>query len=256
MNDIRVNNEEEKEIAVANFRVPSIVIVVFIIIALHSLLSVIVGIILLDSPTSSRTATLLIAIGVPLLVIGIPLFIAWMVAIEKSKCIVTNKRVYGVINVFVAKKNYSYRIDEIESVETISTMGAHGLALYFSQGHGPKGTVRINRGVATISGDGVFKINNIANIDEVYDKLVGLLASIKNDKDLMVDIEMSKVDAENRKAAAFEDIATRIGDNTVSGPSNKQNYIEELKALKELLDAGIISQEEFEEKKKQLLGIK
>lgn len=255
MNEIRLNKEEEKEIAVATFKVPPILIAIFILLALHALLFVIVGIILLGSPSdSSNSATLFIGVGVPMLVIGVPLFIAWMVGIEKCKCIVTNKRIYGVTNIFVAKKNYSYRLDEIESVETVSTMGAHGLALNFSQGHGPKGTVKINKGVATVSGEGVFKINNIANIDDVYDKLVGLLTSIKNDKDLMVDIEMSKVDAENRKAAAFENMATKMGDTSGSKPSSNQNYIEELKGLKELLDAGIISPEEFEAKKKKLLA--
>lgn len=81
-----------------------------------------------------------------------------------------------------------------------------------------------------------------------------LLTSVKNDKDLMVDIEMSKIDAENRKAGAFESMANNMGANpTAKVQSNNQTYIEELKGLKELLDAGIISEEEFNEKKKNLL---
>lgn len=36
---------------------------------------------------------------------------------------------------------------------------------------------------------------------------------------------------------------------------SKMSAAEELKELKELLDAGIISQEEFDAKKKQILGI-
>ena len=39
------------------------------------------------------------------------------------------------------------------------------------------------------------------------------------------------------------------------GTKNNSNNLEDLKKLKELLDNGIISQEEFETKKKQLLGI-
>ena len=38
-------------------------------------------------------------------------------------------------------------------------------------------------------------------------------------------------------------------------PALQANAIDELKKLKELLDAGIITQEEFDAKKKQLLGL-
>lgn len=165
----------------------------------------------------------------------------------------TNKRIYGVTSIFIAKKKYSYRLDEIDNVETVSSLGIHGLVLNFSQGHGPQGVVRYNRGVTTVSGAGTFKITNIANIDEVYEKLSDLLTSVKNDKDLMVDIEMSKVQAENRKATAFENMASNMGGTTTTKTNNNPTYIEELKGLKELLDAGIISETEFEEKKKNLL---
>ena len=81
-----------------------------------------------------------------------------------------------------------------------------------------------------------------------------MLTTLKNDKDLMVDIEMSKIDAENKKAAAFERIATNMSGASQHRNAGSQNYIEELKGLKELLDSGIISKEEFEEKKKNLLN--
>lgn len=43
--------------------------------------------------------------------------------------------------------------------------------------------------------------------------------------------------------------------NTTSSNMNKDDYISELKSLKELLDIGVINEEEFLMKKKQILGI-
>ena len=267
MNKIRLNDEEEREIVAARFRIPPIIVVLFVFIFLNALISLIVGIVLdvhassdvdlysyEEASSSSSVAGPLIALGIAFIVVLVPILIAWMVGIKKSKCVVTNKRIYGVTSIFIARKQYSYRLDEIESVETVSTLGINGLALNFSQGYGPQGNVRYNRGVATVSGAGVFKINFIADVDEVYSKLSQLLTSVKNDKDLMVDIEMSKIEAENRKAAAFENIATNINGNSTTKQQNvSSNYIEELKQLKSLLDAGILSEEEFNEKKKQIL---
>lgn len=249
MNDIRINKEQEEEIVRARFRIPLTVIVLFVCIAFYTLLLLIGGILLFNSDYDSDSSYDLFVFLGAMSLATLAMFIAWMFGIKKSSCIVTNKRIYGVTSIFIAKKKYSYRLDEIENIETVSSLGIHGLTLNFSQGHGPQGVVRYNRGVSTVSGAGTFRITNIANIDEVYEKLSDLLTSVKNENDLMVDIEMSKVQAENRKAAALESMAG----TTPTKTNNNTTYIEELKGLKELLDAGIISEVEFEEKKKNLL---
>ena len=48
-------------------------------------------------------------------------------------------------------------------------------------------------------------------------------------------------------------MASNIGVTTATKSNSNSNYIEELKGLKELRDADIISEAEFEEKKKNLL---
>lgn len=53
-------------------------------------------------------------------------------------------------------------------------------------------------------------------------------------------------------ATAFEKVAENVV-NKVSAKGSDQNYIDELKGLKELLDKGIISKAEFNEKKKEIL---
>lgn len=259
MNEIRIDKEEEKDIVKAKFKIPAIVIVPLCILVFNAVLLIVVGVHFFQEEINNYHYTgpdgsSYLAFGITVLIIVLPIFILWMVGIKKSSCVITNKRIYGVTSIFIARKKYSYRLDEIDNVETTSTLGVHGLSLNFSQGHGTQGVVvRYNRGATALSGAGTFRITNISNIDEVYEKLSNMLTSIKTDKDLMVDIEMSKIDAEQRKAAAFESIATNISANSAPKPSSNQGYIEELKGLKELLDAGIISEEEFNEKKKSLL---
>lgn len=250
MHEIRKNDEEEIKLVEAKFKIPTGLKVLFILwFLLGGVFSLAVGILslILDSGggfffTAGFTQTIILLI----------IFLPWFSGIKKSQCVITNKRIYGVTSIVFVKKRFSYRLDEVDNVEIISTLGLHGLALNFTQGHGPQGPVQYNRGTATLNGAGTFRINYIVNAEELYEKLSELITSVKNDKDLMVDIEMSKVEAENRKAAAFEKMAENASGNT-SSKSGGQSYIEELKGLKDLLDAGIISEAEFEEKKRQLL---
>ena len=251
MNEIRINKEEEKEIVRARFKMSQLAIGVFVICAF---ICAFIGLILFISGYLNSDSDS-IFLGEIYLLFGVTIFISFIfsiISIKRSSCIVTNKRIYGAIGT-IAKKKFSYRLDEIDNVEIVSFLGAHVLSINFSQGHGPQGVVSYNRGVTTISGIGNFRITCIANIDEVYEKIVGLLTSVKNDKDVMIDIEMSKVQMENRKATALENMASNIGVTTATKSNSNSNYIEELKGLKELRDADIISEAEFEEKKKNLL---
>ena len=59
--------------------------------------------------------------------------------------------------------------------------------------------------------------------------------------------EVVVVENKNQEAAPAPTIET--------GSTSKSIAIEEIKQFKELLDAGIITQEEFDAKKKQLLGL-
>lgn len=137
-------------------------------------------------------------------------------------------------------------------MEIGSSLGLHTLNLNFSQGNGLSTPITYGKGAALANEKNLFSVCFLANYEEVYQKLSDLLCSIKNDKDLKMDIEMSKIEAENRKAVAFEKMASNIG-GTMPQKENDTDYIKQLKGLKELLDEGVISQEEFEEKKKQLL---
>ena len=71
---------------------------------------------------------------------------------------------------------------------------------------------------------------------------------------MMLLIAVKKVDVENRKAAAFENVANNGGlsQSKINQISSDGDYIKELKGLKDLLDSDIITQEEFDQKKKEL----
>ena len=65
---------------------------------------------------------------------------------------------------------------------------------------------------------------------------------------------MSKIDVENRKADALENVAKSIGGEKIDSSSKgSASYIDELRELKKLCDEGVITQEEFEREKKEIL---
>lgn len=235
MNEIRKNTEEEIIIAKAHFKAPILEIVLRLVLFISCLL-------MFSYFYSIYNYT---AIGVLfcllMLFFGfsfIPYFF-----IKNSSCTVTNKRIYGKKFSFSGLKEYSYRLDKIDNIETV---GKDTIIIHFEQGNKTDNS--------TTSTDALlFKIEYIANLNEFYNQILKLITNIKNDKDLIVDIEMSKVDAEKQKAAAFEKLANNISNNQYTTENTKSDYISELKELKGLVDAGIITEEEFQEKKKQLL---
>ena len=246
MRGIRKNNEEEKKIVEAKFKVSIIFILSLIFVAVNSILGIIsflfsfsVGV-LANDPFIFAMSIVLFPISLFISAVAVGIHLCIIIGIKRSQCIVTNKRIYGIRYMIFYKKRYSYRLDEIDNVETVSSLDIHSLILNFTQGHEAKDHLE------------KYKIGCLANADELYGKLSALITSIKNEKDLMVDININKIEVESRKAMALEKLAEIQGDSSSVKNSN-QTYIEELKGLKDLLDAGIISKSEFEEKKKELL---
>lgn len=256
MNDIRKNTEEEKTLITARFKVPAVITVFMIISFVNAALFFIVGIVI--AATSEKDVfggAFMITMSIFLLIIAI-IMVVGSNAIKHCRCQITNKRIKGVTTNFIGKKTYSYRLDEIDNVEVTRFFGVSALALNFTQGHGPQNQqITYHRGVTTVSASNTFRLSYIANAEELYEKASELLTSLKNHEDVMVDIEMEKVKAANKQAEAIEKLATGSVKPSDSTPTSG-SYIEELKQLKELLDNGIITQEEFDIKKAELLAKK
>jgi len=262
MNDIRKNNEEEKILIEGKFKYSFGAVLALIGTLLIALLpmGIILGVVL---PQIQKADDYMILIGpgifgiIWFLIIFLGSFLRFL-GIKKNQLFVTNKRIYGTYSIQLARKKFSYRLDEIENVEMQSTFGFHHLAVQFSQGKGPimMGT-SYNNGVATSGGFNVFRISFLANEKEIYDTLNDLLNNTKNVMDLETDIKLEGIKAENRKADALENLAKNAGAAVVASKSsskkNSASYIEELEGLKKLLDEGIITKEEFDKEKKEIL---
>ena len=251
MNDIRNNTEEEKVLATAEIKAPAFLIVFTILGFTFALLFIIVGFAIDLGDDGGFTGIFIATLGFLLIPIAV-IMVLGTSAIKHCRCEVTNKRIKGVTTNFIIKKTYSYRLDEIDNVEITKFLGINALALNFNQGHGPSAQITYGRGTTGMAAANTFRVSFIANAEVLYERLSELLTSLKNHEDVMVDIEMKKVEAANKQAEAIAKMA--------SGTSGKQSssgsYIEELKELKTLLDNEIITQEEFNQKKTELLSKK
>lgn len=250
MNEIRKNTEEEKLLLKAVFKMPKMLIAIYVAIIIFSAFFFASGIAV---EALGYDGVIFISMGLAALLVISITFILHAVGIKKSSCCITNKRIYGTYSMVYFKKSYSYRLDEIDNVELVSFLGMNAIMLDFSQG---KQTTKTQNNIFNNnSTNTAFRIAYVANSKQVYTKISGLIGERKNEKDLMVDIEMSKIQAETKKAEAFEKIAANMG-GANQQQTAKSDYLEELKELNELRNAGIISESEFEAKKKQLLGLK
>lgn len=267
MNEIRKNTEEEVTYLEGKFKISLGAILGYLLglLAIGAVFSPVIVIFVISftgMSTAGETADWRIML--PFLIIMGAIFVGYNVykifrlaGIKKNKLYVTNKRIYGLQHVIFSKTSYSYRLDEIDNVEMNSTFGQHILKLIFTNGaSAPTTVVRYSRG-GTVSSSSFFSIPYLENYQEIYDKMVELLASKKNLVDLDTDIRMSAINTESRKAEALEKMATNInggGNNTAPRKKGEVSYIEEIKQLKELLDSGAISKEEYEQEKKEILN--
>lgn len=89
------------------------------------------------------------------------------------------------------------------------------------------GTVSILKGVSVASSSGVIKFLYIANADEVHAAIASLILDRQNKKEV----------------------------KEVTHVTQQASQAEELQKFKLLLDSGVITEEEFAAKKKQILGL-
>lgn len=254
--DIRKNDGiEEKEVARGECSMPKWLSIVMYIFFGQALLAGLFGIILyIVSDYEDNSGLMLASFNLVIGIVFLSLWIFYCMTVKKSHCIVTNKRIYGVKAVFFIKQQYSYRLDMIDQVEVGSALGLNTLTLRF------RGDGAIGQNAAPIRAgvnNGTFVINLLKknSADNLYQKISEEIMKIKNDKDVQIDIELKKAEAEEKKANAFMAMAQ----NVMGGGGQKQelkndDYITQLERLSELKEKGIITEEEFQEKKKELLS--
>jgi len=251
VNEIRKNTETEQILASAKCKMPKLIKAVYITLICFLSLMLLVYLVLAICVDAFYAALLVVfLVG---LIFTICAFILNKKAIAKSKCVVTNKRIYGTRAMLFICRDFSYRLDMIDNVEVLNSLGVNTLVINFSQGNGNQTAVRLGNVNANMQGANVFIMRYIEKSDEFFDAVSNVLMSVKNDKDVKVDIEVKKIEAQAKQADAFAKIAENISTKQPNHTENKDDYISQLQRLKQLLDSGVITQQEFDEKKKELL---
>ena len=95
------------------------------------------------------------------------------------------------------------------------------------------------KGIAVATSSGKIKFGFIKNRDEIHKVISNLL------------IERQKSSKNETTKTGYQPASV----SPINKPAASVNGTEEIKKYKELLDSGIITQEEFDAKKKQLLGL-
>ncbi len=234
MENFRTNNEPEKTLLHISCKVPIIFIVLVI------AFSLITFFILISFDFGMALIVGVFTFAVLFLVLWLP----FLIITKNTYAVVTNKVIRGQKSGILAKSSFTYKLDAITNIRIDSAFGVKQLILEVTQGNGGYSKN--------------FEIGFIANPDYVHAKLATILKSVKNDKDVSARIQAEKIKVEEKKAQAFEKMAENISTPKViekekTTEKTSINYIDELKKLKELLDSGILTQEEFELKKKKIL---
>lgn len=161
--------------------------------------------------------------------------------IKKCSCKITNKRIVGVTTKFLTQRQYSYRLDQIVNVEMTTFLKTNALSIIYTSGSGTNNS---------------FIVPYVLNANEIYEILSQLIVSTKNKSDMFIDVEEEKVEVMNKQATSIEKLSNDINLATNNQTKSGFSYIEEIKQLHALKDQGIISNEEFETKKSEILSRK
>ena len=160
-------------------------------------------------------------------------YIVLSIGIRFNRCYLTNKVIQGRKFILIGFRNFSFRLDMISNIETNNILGINGL----------KGGV--TQGYISENNKKPFVLNFVDDYTNVIKILNNILKSVKNDKDVATSLSVKQTEALNNIASA---INTKKNNETTA-----INTITSIKQLKELYDAKIITQEEYEKKKKDLL---
>lgn len=247
MNDIRKDVEEEKELVTGRCKMPKLFLIIYIVLLVFNGFGSISGLVLMFMGEFIGLYLVLLE------AIIVVVFLLHYKSIKASYITVTNKRIHGVYSRFLSKNQFSYKLDMIDNISTSESLSINTLIVNFNQGYQINQPVNYTHNMRLANSSNTFRFNYLIGY-KVYKELENLLLNIKNERDLKVDIEMKKINVEERKASAFENMSNSLNSNSTKAVT--RDYIDEIKELKSFLDQGIITQEEFDRKKDELLNNK
>lgn len=242
MNDIRKETSGEETVAVGTFKVPLVLAIYFwfwiLLFGLSGGHCLAYGL--------NRDHTLALVGGIILLIcfffVSLYYFLFWL-SLKRSNLTISDKRIYGKKAHIIGANLYSYRLDSIVQVDLHGILGITLLKIQFDDG------TKVPHLFNILGLGNIFFVRFLGNAKEVHKALSDRILLTKSEREVDIELAAKRIEAEERKAAALENLGgSDIKEKAGSG------YIQEIKALKGLLDEGIITEEEFEAKKKKLLG--
>jgi len=213
MHDIRQNTEEEIELFKIRFKLPLVFKIVYIAMIVISSMLVIAGLILLFTSFGLRyywymrnlyltLGLSFTAVGLLLAAIFVLLFLFHDRIIKKNDCTITTKRIYGIKSKGFRLTSYSHRLDDVDDIQVSTCLRFNSATFRFSPGF-----VGLNPVYRTSPIVKTFKLKFVDNYEELYDNLSKLQAYMKNEKDVLLELELRRIEAEAKKAAALEHLA-------------------------------------------------
>lgn len=219
MEEARKNTEKEEILLNIEFQVPISVHILFILFILTSIILAFV----LYSPYLFIICSLII----------ICLYISLCFGVIFNECVVTNKVIRGRKFILFGYKKFSYRLDSISDISSINVLGLNSIKITFNQGY------------LNVGKNKPFIISYISQYNYVIEKLNKVLENVKNDKDVQVSLSLKQTEALNNIASSIDNQKKEISKNV--------NALDSIRELKNMVDEGLITQEEYEKKKKDLL---
>ena len=229
MEDIRIAEDEEQKLLHIKFTMPWFLHMIFI---LGCLVMLVCAILMTQPPIIGEIVALYWILFVFFLVV----YIAYLFGIKHQEFVVTDKMIRGNQFILFGYKRYGFRFDTISNVEAKNVFGVNNIRLTFTQGY-----TSLER-----NGKCYYDLKCVADYEYVIEKLNQILSKVKNDKDVSSKLALKQTEALNNIASSMKNVPE-------NNSRNNEDVVESIKKLKELLDSGIITQQEFEEKKKKLL---
>lgn len=210
MNDIRKQDPEEKAIIEYTFKFPLILKISFFASLLLSMFFIVISFLWNQSYAPINGGIL--TPGILFLILSIVLLLQWY-ATSKLRCTITSRMIYCNKAVWLGfgLKHYSFRLDRIDTVEGASLFGITAVKLLYSDGNFNQST---NVGLTNIK-DFIYakhrrlKLYFVSNVNEVVNQINSLILSIKNDRDLSVDMTIKALEAEKDKANALHRMSSK-----------------------------------------------
>ncbi len=208
MNEVRKHTEKEEPLASTTLRLP---VVIYLLYAVIEIILFVNFVMLLSQRLEvSGIPSDKVLVYVPstwsiifplilMLIIGI-LFAIKVSQMANCRVIISNKRIYGVKLDWFVSRRFSYKLDSIVGMENYSALGINYIKIKFDNG---------NINPSLLGNQQTIKIKYVEDLANFTEEIEDLLTSIKNDKDILLDVKLTDIATLEEQNVAIEKIAKK-----------------------------------------------